>query len=159
LTIVEFGDYECPSCRRAEVHVEAIRRKYPEEVAVVRRHFPLSYHPNAYRAARAAECAAQQGRYEDFHAALYRASTADLVDARMEAIVARAQVPDASLFAQCVNAESTVPEIERDIAKAEELNLRGTPSFIVNGILLGGIPDSLKFQALLAEARRERAAR
>jgi hypothetical protein len=64
LTIVEFGDFECPACGEFEHTLQQVRRAYPKDVAVVFRHWPLPYHKLAYPAARAAECAADQGRFE-----------------------------------------------------------------------------------------------
>lgn len=152
LTIVEFGDYECGACRASEVHVAAILRKYPHEVAVIRRHYPLNYHPNAYRAARAAECAAEQGKFDDIHPLLYSVSRDDL-SAGMTIIAERATMPDLALFEACVTETTKIPAVERDIATANDLGLTGTPMFIVNGMLLGSIPDSLDFEGMLRKAR------
>lgn len=71
MTIIEFGDYQCPYCRASEAHLEAIRREYGNDVSLVYRHFPLSGHGSAYSAARAAECAGKQDRFWEFHELLY----------------------------------------------------------------------------------------
>lgn len=71
VTIVEFGDYECPFCRRLEPALRALLAEYSEEVAIVYRHVPLTYHEHAYQAARLAECAAVQDRFPEAHTRLY----------------------------------------------------------------------------------------
>ena len=71
VTIIEFGDYQCPFCRASEPHLKAIRAKYGNDVALVYRHFPLPGHGSAFPAARGAECAGQQDRFWEFHELLY----------------------------------------------------------------------------------------
>lgn len=63
VTIIEFGDYQCPYCRESEAHLRAILRKHENDVSLVYRHFPLPGHGSAYPAARAAECAGKQDRF------------------------------------------------------------------------------------------------
>lgn len=70
VTILEWGDYECPFCRRLDPGIRAVLREHPRSVALVYRHFPMSYHEHAYRAARLAECAAALGRFAEAHEAL-----------------------------------------------------------------------------------------
>lgn len=72
ITIVEFSDFQCPFCRELAPRLKRLRVSYPEDVRVVYRHYPLQLiHPHAYRAAVAAECAEDQGRFEAFHDSLF----------------------------------------------------------------------------------------
>ena len=71
VTIVEFGDYECPACRSAYPEIERALEKYGQDVTLVYRHWPLEYHSLALPAAVAAECAAEQGVFWEYHDRLY----------------------------------------------------------------------------------------
>ncbi len=141
VVILEFGDYECPFCRRAERNLQALRRLYPQQVAVVYRHWPLSIHPNAYRAVKLAVCASDQDRFEEMHRVLYSAITLEGMDPSV--VAAAADIPDSASFIRCATDTSRVPRIEEDIELAGELSLFGVPAIAVNGLLLGTPPDSV----------------
>lgn len=141
VTIVEFGDYECPYCRRAERVLRSLRTTYPKDLAVVFRHFPLSsIHPNAYTLARFAECGAQQGGFESVHVLLMNASDVGGLEPRAVAI--EAQLPGPDRFVQCVESTYEIPQIALDISTAEDLEIRSVPKFIIQGTMLGRAPDS-----------------
>jgi protein-disulfide isomerase len=111
VTLVEFGDYQCPACGVGEKHFEAVRRRNPE-VAFVYRHFPLPAHEFAEGAAEAAECAAEQDRFPQMHPGLYQASALDL-----EALVdfaRQAGVTDLDGFTKCLRDGRTRSRIEED---------------------------------------------
>ena len=140
IVIVEFGDYECPYCRRAEKVLRALRMEYPDEVAVVFRHFPLGRHPTAYLAARYAECAADQGQFVLMHQLLFKAISLEDLDPQL--FGKTAGVPDLPEFSGCVTDTTPHPRIERDMEEARSLGVRSVPAFIVNGTLFGSPPDS-----------------
>ncbi len=67
IKIVEFSDFECPFCERANPTVVAVMAKYGDKVSLEYRHYPLSFHPNAQKAAEASECAGEQGKFWEMH--------------------------------------------------------------------------------------------
>ncbi len=138
VTLVTFSDFECPTCAYlATQEFPRLREKYPGSVALVYRHWPLTRHRFAYPAARAAECAAQQGRFEAFHDVVY--AQQDFIGVKTFAEMAsEADVPDLHLFETCASNTEPVPSIEADIAKAIELGGTGTPTLVVNGLLVRG---------------------
>ena len=69
--LVEFYDYECPFCLALHPVLDTIRARYPEDVTVIFRHFPMAYHQEAYNAALAAECAQEQGAFKALHDVLF----------------------------------------------------------------------------------------
>jgi protein-disulfide isomerase len=140
VVIVSFGDYECPFCQIMEKRLTALRQTYPRDVAVVHRHFPLPMHEHAYQAARLAECGARQDRFEAVHGILYRRS--DLGAIEPADLAVEADIDDVPVFVECASDTAQVSRIERDLDVAEELALRGTPTLIVNGLLLATNPDS-----------------
>src|SRR5262249_59431361 len=82
IVMIEFSDFQCPFCQRAEPTVEQVRKTYGDKIRLVYRHFPLPNHPNARPAAEAAACAEQQGKFWQYHKELFanssHLSTADL---------------------------------------------------------------------------------
>lgn len=152
VTILEFADFECPACRSfATGALAGIRHLYPNDVALVYRYWPLKYHHLAYPAAHAAECAAAQDRFEAFHDALYREQDS-LGLKSFPAFAAESRVPDPVAFDRCLNATVRVPAIELDIAAAKALNGHGTPTIIVNGLVLSTVPDSAGLEHLVRSA-------
>ncbi|MEX2609995.1 MAG: thioredoxin domain-containing protein [Gemmatimonadota bacterium] len=140
--ILEFGDYQCPWCRRLEPHLAAVQRAFPGEVRLVYRHFPLSNHQYAMPAARIAECAGRQNRFEAAHDLLY--ASEDLSTLNATDLAKSAGVADLEEFSACLQDDQVDVDIEADQAAAREIGLPGTPSLIVNGILLASTPDSLE---------------
>jgi len=157
VTIVEFADFECPACRQFEGLLQSARKKYPTEVSILFRHWPLSYHHQAYPAARAAECAGAQGRFEQFHDAIYAEN--DLLGQKPYAQFAReAGVPDVEAFAKCASLTDSVPAIEADVREAHALNGTGTPLLIINGTqITNGGADSTVLDGLIRDALRRKA--
>lgn len=159
LTILYFGDFECPACRGFARMVDEYRAQHPEDLRVVFRHFPLPYHRFAYPGARAAECAAVQGRFEATYRALYQAQDSlGLVPFRE--IARRAQVADLPRFDQCMSDSARVAVVERDKQAALAANLPGTPAVILNGTLfLERAVTEADLDEAVREARRSRGGR
>src|SRR5690606_3991156 len=104
LTIVEFGDFQCPACRQFQLRaLEPIQRAHPDEVAVVYYHWPLPYHRSAYQGARMAECAEAQGRFSKMVSVLYQWQDS-LDHAASNFFATEAQLPDVEAFGACAAA-------------------------------------------------------
>lgn len=133
--ITEFADFECPVCQRLKSAVDSIRASAPGQIAVAFVHFPLSrIHPHAYRAALVAECAAQQGGFEAAYEALFSAG-ANLGAVSTAEWASASAVKDATTFGTCLEEERGRARVERHLAHAASLRLRGTPTFAVNDVL------------------------
>lgn len=156
VTIVEFGDYQCRYCREAEPHLSAIRRKYGDGVSLVFRHFPLVMESVSHTAARAAECASEQGRFWEYHQQLFssRAWQTEEPMEVFERIGNEVGLADPASFKDCVALRSPVPAITADLNAAEQLAISGTPAFLVNDRLFMGVLDSLEFDLTYREVRR-----
>ena len=137
-SIVEFGDFECPSCAAYSRVLDSVRARYPNDFAIVFHHLPLPYHRLAYPLARASECAAQQGRFPEFHDWTF-AGQAKLGILPISEIGAQIKVADTLAFRRCALDTARVARIEEDVTLAKRLDLPGTPSLIVEGVLHG--PD------------------
>ena len=152
LTIVEFADFECPACRQFFPVIESFRARHPKDVAFVFRHWPLPYHRFAYPSARASECAAAQGRFAEFYGELYRKQDS-LGLVQFRELARNAGVENLNEFDKCSGSSDSVKTISSDLALAKAMKAWGTPTVIVNGVLLSETPDQAKLEGLLAAAK------
>lgn len=138
--IIEFGDYECPACRTKHGWIEEMLGEFDPDVALEYRHYPLSYHQAAYPAAKAAECAARQGRFEEYHNLLMH-EDGWLVNVGQELprLARVVKIPDPSAFDECFTDTSAVSSIEEDIKMGKRLRIRGTPTFLMDGLDLSTV--------------------
>lgn len=147
VTLVEFLDYECPSCAAMYPAVERIRQEYGDRIQVVIRYFPL--HGNSVLAAKAAEAAGRQGKYEAMYAMLFEQQRA----------WGGKSTPPTEIFVEYASrlglnieqfrrdlADTSVDEkVRRDEADAVGVGVNGTPTFFVNGVSVGtGSYEQLK---------------
>jgi protein-disulfide isomerase len=155
ITIVEFSDFECPFCAKFSKNViSAIRRQYPNDVAFVFRHMPLPMHRFADPAARAAECAAVQGRFEEFHNSLF--SKQDSLGLKsFGAFAQESGVGDLKAFEACTRRTDKNTVVQGDVAEATRSSVRATPTVIANGWWIHPAADSVRLDSLIrAELRR-----
>ncbi|HEX8243101.1 MAG TPA: thioredoxin domain-containing protein [Longimicrobium sp.] len=150
--IVEFSDFQCPFCARTQPVVDAVRRRHPERVAVLYRHFPLdAIHPHARPAAAAAECAGAQGRFEPFAALLF--AQQDSLGAKPWArFAAEAGVRDGAAFERCLRDPRTQAAVDRDARAATETGVQVTPTLVINGTAYAGALSEAELEKLVAEA-------
>ena len=152
VTILEFGDYECPYCARFATTIDRILAAYPDEVRFVYRHWPLPNHRFAYPAARAAECAGEQDRFWPYHDLLYaKQDSVGLIT--FVDLARRSDVPNMRAFEECAQRPDTVPVIQAGIRDIEAVGGTGTPTVIVNGILRRRGIDSAYVASVLARIR------
>lgn len=148
--IVEFSDFQCPFCARTQPVLDAVRRRHPERVAVLYRHFPLdAIHPYARPAAAAAECAAAQGRFEPFVTLLF-AQQDSLGKKGWPKFAAEAGVPDAAEFDRCVTDARTLAAVDRDAKAGADTQVQVTPTLIINGTLHPGALSEAELEKLVA---------
>ena len=132
VTLVEYGDYECPGCMNAEPIVRAVREAMGDRVRTVFRHFPRhSVHPRASAAAEAAEAAAAQGRFWDMHRALFKHSQ-HLADVDLTHLALTVGL-DVYKFQQDTSSGVYAPKVRADHDGGERSGVTGTPAFFVNG--------------------------
>lgn len=136
VTIVEFSDFECPFCSRAHDTVEKVMENYPGKVRLVFRHFPLSFHQKAPKAAEASICAEQQGKFWQYHDILF-ANQQKLELTDLEAHAKTAGLDEAK-FKECLSSGATKKTVDEDMAAGSKLGVSGTPAFFINGLMLSG---------------------
>ncbi|WP_234810360.1 Na+/H+ antiporter NhaA [Mycolicibacterium moriokaense] len=155
LTLVEYGDYECPFCGRATGGIDEVRARFGEdELCYVWRHLPLErVHPRAFDAARAAEAAGLQGKYFEMGAQLF-AHQDDLEWSDIYRY-ANAIGLDLEQFDQDVRVHPSkvLHRVQDDVQDAEAMDLNSTPTFFVNGKRHKGPWDSASLIRALEEGR------
>jgi protein-disulfide isomerase/rhodanese-related sulfurtransferase len=151
VTIVEFGDFQCPACGREQDVIREIRQKYGDQICWVFRQFPIpSLHQFAEAAAVASECAADQGKFWEAVDKLYDNQT-DLSNDALRRYAAELGL-DTERFNQCLNSQATLARVRRDLDDAHALGVRGTPTFFVNQHAIGRPPTAEEFTQLIDQA-------
>lgn len=138
VTIVEFSDFECPYCVRADGTVRQLVEKYGDKIKVVYKHFPLSFHPNAPKAAEASICAQQQGmdyfwKMHDELFANYRNLSVGVMKDSAKKIGL-----DYDAFSSCLTSGKYASRVEADMQQGMAVGVNSTPVFFVNGRLIKG---------------------
>jgi protein-disulfide isomerase len=149
VTLVEYGDYECPHCGRAYPIVEEVVKQMGNHLRFAFRHFPLQQvHPHALAAAVAAEAAGAQGKYWAMHSMLFEHQDA----LELEDLVGYAQEVglDVARFTEDLRAGAYVDKVEEDFREGVRSGVNGTPTFFING---QRYDDSWDLDTLLAAVR------
>lgn len=137
VTIVEFSDFQCPFCKRVQPTLTQLLTRYSDKIKLVYRDFPLdSLHPEARKAAEAARCANDQGKFWPYHDLLY----AGAPKAGPEQLKAHARTAglDLSAFEQCLSSGKYQAAVQKDVEDGARAGVTGTPAFFVNGRALTG---------------------
>jgi protein-disulfide isomerase len=148
VTLLEYGDYECPYCGRAHREVKQAIRTMGDDVRFAFRHFPLAQiHPHAYGAALAAEAAGAQGAFWPMHDVMFehqdRLATRDLVS------YAKALGLDVGRFVDDLEQRRYEPKVREDFMSGVRSGVNGTPTFFINGVRHNGPWDAPSLVAAL----------
>jgi protein-disulfide isomerase len=137
VTMVEFSDYHCPFCKRAEETVAQLLSRYGNKVRLVFKDFPIDQlHPQARKAHEAAGCAADQGMFWEYHRLLF-ASTPKATPTALKASAEQAGL-DLSTFDQCIAQGKHQATVQKEIDEGWSLGVSATPTFFINGRPLSG---------------------
>jgi protein-disulfide isomerase len=150
LTIIMFIDFECPFCQDDYETMNALRATYGEAARFVFKHFPVEQiHPHARAAAIAASCANEEGAFWSYYDRLF--TTKDLSE---EGLVASAKAVNIynSQFIACRASTKPATDIEVDMNDAYSIDIKGTPTYIVNGIRVDGNIPLSSWQNLIVDA-------
>jgi len=151
LTLLEYGDYECPFCGAAHPIVKEVERLLEGDLRFAYRHFPLSQiHPHAYQAAEAAEAAGAQGRLWEMHDQLFEHQ--DRLDISDLITYADALGLDLTRFVHDLETHAHAPRLREDFLSGVRSGVNGTPTFFVNGVRHNGGYDLPSLVEALREA-------
>ena len=147
IELVEFSDFQCPFCLKARPTVTKVLDTYGDQIKFVHRHFPLSNHPNAWPAAEASECAAEQGQFWPYHDRLFANST-KLTDGDLKQAAAELGM-NSGRFNDCVDSHKYKAKVDADLKAGTEAGINGTPAFFINGRLLSGAQPFDAFKRII----------
>jgi protein-disulfide isomerase len=151
VVVLEFADFECPYCRRFASDMQRITSQYGDSLLFMYLHFPLTSHRFAIPAARAADCAAQQGNFVEYHDLLFEKQ--DSLGLKSWPSFAKAAgVRDSIAFAICIESTDAVPLIDKGREAGRRLGVRGTPTVVINGWLYSGGMGAQLLEAAVAAA-------
>ena len=151
VVLIEFSDFQCPFCKRFTDGTRGeLVAQYGDTVRRVFKHLPLDQiHPQAMKAAIAAQCAQREGKFWEAHDEFFAHPTALTTE---ELIGVGESLGLGSSYADCVRNEETKPEVEKDIQDAAKIGIQGTPTFVVNGKVVVGAQSAAAFRAAFEQA-------
>jgi protein-disulfide isomerase len=158
VTLVEFEDFQCPFCKKAQETVQNVLARYKDKVKLVHRDFPLQpLHPASLKAHEAARCAEEQGKFWEYRDLLYKNAPAANSDQLTQyASQLAMNLPD---FDKCVESEKFRGIVQKDEDEGDRLGVQGTPAFFLNGRLLSGAQPDAEFSRIIDEELNKRAQR
>ena len=148
VTIVEFSDFQCPFCKNATATVKQVFDKYAGKVKWVFRDFPIAaLHPAAPKAHEAARCAAEQGKFWEYHDVLFERSPRQAPEDLRQ--YAQELKLDGAAFAQCLDSGKHQASVGQDIQEGSRLGVTGTPTFFINGREMVGAQPLTAFEKII----------
>ena len=155
--VIEFGDYQCPTCRQFWKEIEPrLKKDYIDtgKVKLVFRDFPLTTHPEAVLAAEAVNCARDQNKYWEFHDKVFREQYNKGDDVfRLKPADLKKWAKDIKMepaaFDQCLDSEKYKGEVMKDKMEGEAAGVQGTPTFFINGRVMGGAQQYPEYRKLI----------
>jgi protein-disulfide isomerase len=151
VTIVEYGDYECPYCGQAYPITKALQERLGDQLRFVFRNFPLAEaHPHAEHAAEAAEAAAAQGKFWEMHDLLYE--NQDALEDEDLARYAQTLNLDVPRFVKDMEEHRYADRVREDFRSGARSGVNGTPTFFINGVRHNGPFDLESLMATIEEA-------
>lgn len=146
VTLIEYSDFECPYCGAFTPTLDSVMAKYKDQVRLVYRHFPLSFHPNAEPAALASECAAEQGKFWEFHDAMFKNQSALNEDFYKK--LASDNKLNNKKFTDCLSSKKYQQKVQDQAAAGGAAGVNGTPGTFVIGKdgsatpITGAVPEA-----------------
>ena len=147
ITLVEFSDFECPFCQRHLPTLQKILTDYPQKVRLVYKQFPLSLHPNSQKAAEASECAAEQGKFWEYHDQLFQNQTVFSAD-NFKKWAGELNL-NQTQFNNCLDSNKYYQKVQDDLQEGVSKGVRGTPTTFINGQSLVGAQPYETFKEII----------
>ncbi len=147
ITIVEFSEYQCPFCGRVTPTLKALEQKYAGKVRIVFKDFPLQNHLQAPKAAEAAHCAGDQGKYWELHDRLF-ANQQQLQIADLKKYAGAVGL-DQAKFDQCLEAGTHAANVQADVDLGSQMGVQSTPTLYINGRIVTGAQPASVFEAII----------
>jgi len=138
VTLIEYSDFECPYCARFAATMDQIIDEYGDDVRVIFRHFPLSFHANAKGAAVASECAAEQDMFWEMHDKIFEANLTKTMSLDTWKQAADDLGMDTDDFEDCLESDRYDDKIASQMQEGAKAGVKGTPATFINGKMVSG---------------------
>jgi len=148
--VVQFSDLECPFCRQFHRTLQEARKTWGNRIAYSFVHYPLPQHKLARPAARAAECAFSEDRFDEFVTAIF-AKQDSMGVKPWTSFASDVRIDNVKRFSKCVSDTITIDRIERGLALGALIELKGTPTVIVNGWRFPVTPPDTQFRRVVGD--------
>ncbi|MBD3281250.1 thioredoxin domain-containing protein [Candidatus Uhrbacteria bacterium] len=149
ITLIEYSDFECPFCGKHYQTMKQLKEDYPNDIKVVFRHFPLSFHQEAQKAAEASECAADQGKFWEMYDKIFEANLAGEMNVAKWKSIAADLGLDTEKFNNCLDSGETASRVAEDLNEGSGAGVQGTPGTFVNGELVEGALPYESFKQII----------
>jgi protein-disulfide isomerase len=149
ITIVEFSEYQCPFCARVNPTLKGLEQKYAGKIRIVYKDFPLQNHAQAPKAAEAAHCAGEQGKYWELHDRLF-ANQQQLQVPQLKQHAGAIGLNQAA-FDQCLDSGKHAAIVKEDVDYGGRMGVASTPTLYINGRLVTGAQPPAIFESIIDE--------
>lgn len=149
VTLIEYSDFECPYCASHKGTIDQVLQNYGDKVRVIFRHYPLSFHPEAEKAAEASECAAEQGKFWEMHDKIFAANNAGTMSVAKWKEEAKNLKLNTNKFNDCLDSGKYASNISDEAASGAAAGVEGTPATFVNGELVSGALPYDQFKQII----------
>lgn len=148
ITLVEYSDFECPYCEKIYPTFKKILSDYPDQVRLVYKSFPLSFHPNAQKAAEAAECADEQNKFWEYHDVLFDNQAGGFSLSNFKQWAEDLKL-NTKKFNNCLDSGKYAEKVKTDETDGQTRGVNGTPATFVNGQLVSGAVPYESFKSII----------
>jgi len=150
VTLIEFSDFQCPFCQRVAPTLKQVKEKYGDKLRVVWKDFPLTQiHPQAFKAGEAGHCAADQGKFWEYHDRLF-ANQQALQPTDLKKYATDLGL-DANAFNTCLDSSKYGERVRDGVAEGSRLGVNSTPTIYINGRVLSGAQPFETFVTMIDE--------
>ncbi|NDC24998.1 MAG: thiol:disulfide interchange protein [Proteobacteria bacterium] len=152
ITIVAYSDFQCPFCARAEMNLEEVRKKYPQQLKYLFKHFPLPFHNMALPAAKTYEAIALQSKEKALKFQDEVFQNQPLLGQEKEAFLDKAAQKVGVNLAQMRrdrDSDKVQALVQKDMEEGRTMGVRGTPAFLINGVFLSGARPAKDFEDII----------
>jgi len=148
VVLVEFADYQCPYCQKVHPDITKLKQEFGDKLSIAFKDFPLPMHPYAQKAAEAARCAGVQGKFWEYHDALFNEKKLEVPQLKEQAAALHL---DTAAFDKCLDSGEQAAVVAKDYAEGKKLGITGTPSFFVNGHYFSGAVNYTMLREMVHE--------
>jgi len=147
-TIVGFSDFQCPFCKRGDDTIKELMKKHDKKIKYVFKNFPLGFHPEAPKAAKAVWAAGKQGKFYEYHDKLFENQGKLGEDLYVQ--IAKDLGLNLDKFNKDRASEAAEKSVQADMKQGQEVGIQGTPGFILNGVRIFGAYPVDHFEKIIS---------